>query len=95
MERTIFVSPYISIVDQKTQVVCEVLEAKDSGLLPWCWSIIPTWRRTGKVVQCGAGWNQDAPVVFTTGAQAGGISLCGGVGVSCRCCSQDEGRFRT
>jgi len=42
MERTIFVSPYISIVDQKTQVVCEVLEAKDSGLLPWCWSIIPT-----------------------------------------------------
>jgi CRISPR-associated endonuclease/helicase Cas3 len=70
MERIIYVSPYISIVDQNAQVVREILEPKGcdfaSIVLEHHSNLTPnkeSWR-SGVLAE-----NWDAPVVFTTAAQ--------------------------
>ncbi len=70
MERVIYVSPYISIVDQNAQIVRDVLEPKEcdfaSIVLEHHSNLTPdkeSWRG-GVLAE-----NWDAPVVFTTAVQ--------------------------
>jgi CRISPR-associated endonuclease/helicase Cas3 len=70
LERVIYVSPYISIVDQNAQVVREILEPKES---PFASVVL---EHHSNLTPDKAGWrggvlaeNWDAPVVFTTAVQ--------------------------
>lgn len=76
VERVIFISPYISIVEQNAEVVRSILEG--SGV-PTCSIVLEHHSNLGsdETVSGGEHWrskvlaeNWDAPVVFTTMAQA-------------------------